>query len=566
MAFSGIRSVALILALALAAGPALAEPAPGAYLAARSAGVADDLAAAAQWYADALQSDPENTVLLDRNLTVLVGLGDFGAARPIADRLIAAGADNQLANMVLASVAATDGNWTGLLADIDAGRAVGPLVDGLTRAWALVGQGKMADALVAFDTVTATPGLRAFGLYHKALALAHTGDFESAAAIMSLPPQDGFQRTRRSVLAEVEVLSQLDRNTDAIALLDQAFGTAPEADIAALRARLEAGEAVPFTFIPDARSGLAEVYFSVAGTLLEEADPIIVLLYARVALALRPDHVESMLVVAEMLQRLGQFDLAGQAYALVPAESASFESAEIGRAEALRLAGNVDAAIEVLTQLARTYPERPAVHARLGDLLRRADRNEEARAAYTKAIDLLGPQSPGAWIVHYMRGVTEHELENWPAAEADLRRALDLNPEQPQVLNYLGYSLVERGEKLDEALDMIERAVAGDPQNGAIVDSLGWVYFRLGRYDEAVIQLEKAAALEPVDPVINDHLGDAYWAVGRTLEAQFQWHRALSFDPDEAEATRIRRKLDIGLDAVLAEEGASPAALADGGG
>ncbi len=138
------------------------------------------------------------------------------------------------------------------------------------------------------------------------------------------------------------------------------------------------------------------------------------------------------------------------------------------------------------------------------------------------------------------------------------------------MLNYLGYSLVEEQRKLDEALDMIERAVAASPDSGYIVDSLGWVYYRLGRYDEAVMQMERAVELEAVDPVINDHLGDVYWAVGRKREAQFQWQRALSFiaygqTDTEAEPDRIRRKLEVGLDAVLEEEGAPPLRVANDG-
>ncbi|MFT7147423.1 MAG: Flp pilus assembly protein TadD, partial [Yoonia sp.] len=150
----------------------------------------------------------------------------------------------------------------------------------------------------------------------------------------------------------------------------------------------------------------------------------------------------------------------------------------------------------------------------------------------------------------------------WSGAEADFRAALALRPDQPQVLNYLGYSLVERGEKMDEALAMIETAANALPDNGAIVDSLGWVYFQLGRYDEAVVHLEQAASLEPLDPVINDHLGDAFWAVGRETEAQFQWQRALSFDPEEDDAARIRDKLARGLDMVLIDEGAPPLRVA----
>jgi Flp pilus assembly protein TadD len=291
----------------------------------------------------------------------------------------------------------------------------------------------------------------------------------------------------------------------------------------------------------------------------------VVLTHAQIALAIAPELTDARLVAAEALDRLGQHEIAAATYAEVPADDPSFVSAELGRAESLRRAGRIDAAIEVLTALSRTHDTVAVVHARLGDMLRRSGDMAGANAAYGRALALYAPDDPALWLLHYTRGITSHQLDDWPAAEADFRRALELRPGHPQVLNYLGYSLVERGEKLDEALTMIEEAVAGEPENGAIVDSLGWVYFKLGRMEEAVVQLERAAALEPVDPVVNDHLGDAYWAVGRLREAEFQWKRALSFAPEDAEAERIRRKLDVGLDAVLAEEGAPPPGLADGG-
>ena len=163
------------------------------------------------------------------------------------------------------------------------------------------------------------------------------------------------------------------------------------------------------------------------------------------------------------------------------------------------------------------------------------------------------------WSLFYSRGICHERGGDFPAAEVDFRRALALNPDQPQVLNYLGYSLVDRGEKLPEALEMIERAVAAQPDQGYILDSLAWALFRLGRHDEALKPMEQASLLEPVDPVVTDHLGDVYWMVGRTLEAQFQWRRALSFDPAEKDAQRIRRKLEVGLDVVMAEEAAAAA-------
>lgn len=562
--FRGLGSV--MLAVWLAGAPAVqADVAVGTYLAARAASMAGDLPAAAEWLDRAIADDPDNGYLIENGLMAHVGLGNMTRARMLADDARDLGLELQIINMVEAAQAARTDDWAGLLAELDAGRGVGPLVDGLTRAWAQLGTGAMTEALAAFDSVIERPGLQAFGLYHKGLALAAVGDFEGADAIFSLPPEEGFQRTRRSVLAHVAVLSQLDRNLDAVALLDAVFGDAPEPTIAGLRSRLTAGEPIPYDFVNTPQEGLAEVYLSVAASLLGEIQDNVVLTHAQIALEIDPTLTDARLVVAEALDRLGQFEIAAATYAAVPAEDPSFIAAELGRADSLRRSGKIEAAVEVLTQLSRTHPGLSVVQARLGDMLRRSGDMEEANAAYSRALDLYAPDDPALWLLHYTRGITAHQMDEWPAAEADFRRALELRPGHPQVLNYLGYSLVERGEKLDEALAMIEEAVAGEPQNGAIVDSLGWVYFKLGRLEEAVVQLERAAALEPVDPVVNDHLGDAYWAVGRTREAQFQWMRALSFDPDEVEAERIRRKLEIGLDAVLAEEGAAALGLADGG-
>jgi len=197
-------------------------------------------------------------------------------------------------------------------------------------------------------------------------------------------------------------------------------------------------------------------------------------------------------------------------------------------------------------------------------MLRNNDRFDEAEIAYTAAIDLRGDSSPEDWVLYFYRGISHEQSKDWDAAEADFRKSLELNPTQPQVLNYLGYGLIDRGEKLDEALGMIEKAVAGDPQQGYIIDSLAWAFFKLGRYEEALEPMERASLLEPVDPVVTDHLGDVYWMVGRKLEAQFQWRRALSFEPTEKDAARIQRKLEVGLDVVMADEAAGAEAAGNG--
>jgi tetratricopeptide (TPR) repeat protein len=424
----------------------------------------------------------------------------------------------------------------------------------------------MGAALAAFDAVAATPGLRPFGLYHKALALAAAGDFEGAEAILSLPPGEGMQATRRAIVARAQVLSQLGRGAEAAALIEASFPGGADPGLAALRDRLLAGQAVPFSFVSGPRAGLAEAYLSVAAAIASDTDPATALFHGRIARVLDPGNTDATLFVAQILERMDQGALAAAAYAEVAPDDPSFYLAEIGRAEVMRRTGDLDGAVAVLESVAASFPELALVQAKLGDVLRIAGRDAEAVAAYGRALPLFAADDPQLWIVRFARGRVLHRMGDWPGAEADFRAALALRPGQAQVLNYYGYSLVERRERLDEALAMIEEAVRAEPQNGAIVDSLGWALFRLGRHEEAVVHMEQAAALEPSDPVVNDHLGDVFWAVGRKREAAFQWRRALSFGPDEAEAQRIRRKLEIGLDAVLAEEGAPPLVATGSGG
>jgi len=556
----GLTGWLALAALALPLPVAAQEGAPdaGAYLAARAAGQAGDFTAAATYFTRALRDDPANPVLLENAMAAWLGLGQTSTAVDLARLMQDAGYQSQIAAMLAMVGAAQEGDWSAVLSAPSQGLTVGPLIDALALAWAHAGNGDMNMALAAFDAVIATRGMMAFGLYHKALALAAAGDFEGADQILSLSPEEGMQRTRRAVLAHAQVLSQLSRNADAVALIDASFPGALDPALAQLRLRLAAGEPLPWTFVQDAGQGLSEVYYGVGITLRGEVDDASVLFHARAAQALNPDHTDAQLLVAQMLDRLEQYDLAQAAYAAVPPEDPSHVIAELGRAESLRRAGSPEVAIEVLGTLARAYPELAAVQTTLGDMQRRLRRDAEANAAYSRALELYPAGDPALVHVHYVRGITYFRLDDWPAAEADFRAALAINPDRPDVLNFLGYSLVERGERLEEALAMIETAVRAEPQNGAIVDSLGWALFRLGRHAEAVPHMERASALLPTDPVINDHLGDVYWAVGRLREAQFQWSRALSFAPEDPEAARIRRKIEVGLDAVLAEEGAPP--------
>ncbi len=574
-------TLALAAFLTLAAGPLRAEPdgVSGPYLSGRMAMSHFDYRAATDAFTRALLADPSNPQFLENAVIARIGIGDIDRALPMATELDRLGVVSQAAAMLKIGGFAREEKYDEALAAFDKGLSAGRLVDGLDRAWALVGAGRMGDATATLDKLAGVDGLKPFAAYHKALALASAGDFEGAAAIFASGDAGPLGAARRGIVAQAQVLGQLDRQKDALELLDRAFGADPDPQIARLRDDLTAGHPVAFTVVRGAQDGMAEVYFNLSAAMVTETPEPYALAYARLATWIRPDHVDAILLTAQILGAQKQYDLATEAYNAVPREDPAYYVAELGRAAELILGGRTDAAIEALTQLAKSFPDLPRVWISLGDALRRVERYGEAARAYDKAIALFPGESPNQWPVYYARGIANEREAQWPAAEADFRKALALSPGEPQVLNYLGYSFVEKGENLDEALAMIERAAKAQPDSGYIVDSLGWVLYRLGRYDEALGHMEKAVALMPVDSVVNDHLGDVYWAVGRRLEAEFQWRRALSFAPEagavadgqtEAEvakaAARIRRKLAVGLDAVLKEEGAPPLSVSANGG
>ena len=561
-------AVAMTFSVSVGAPQAFAQSVSGAYLAGRQATSQNDFSNASTYFVKALARDRTNPELMEGAVSSLLALGEIQKAVPIAKAIEQLELRSQTASMVLIADLVMNKNFDGVIARADDNGGIGPLVDTLVSAWAKLGQGKAAAAFEEFDVVAEQPGMSGFATYHKAVAFAVVGDFEGANNLFSSSNADGASATRRGAMARAEVLSQLDRNADAVQSLRLAFGDATDPELDALLEALEAGTMVPFTHATSASDGIAEVFYSLAGALRGEADADYTLLYARLAYSLRTDHIDALLLSAELLEELGQFDLAIDAYKKVPRTDTASHAAELGRAAALRSSGKPDAAIEVLAQIARRFPGMAIVHSTLGDALRNQDEFVDAVASYDRALELVPEGSRGRWFIHYARAIAHERLDNWEQAEADFRAALDLSPDHPQVLNYLGYSMVEKQINLAEALDMIERAVAARPDSGFIVDSLGWVLYRLGRYDEAVAHMERAVELMAVDPVVNDHLGDVYWAVGRKREAEFQWSRALSFvDPTEfdgeADPDRMRRKLEIGLDAVLLEEGAEPLKVAN---
>ncbi|WP_138422007.1 tetratricopeptide repeat protein [Maritimibacter alexandrii] len=564
--FQTARTLGVASFLALTALPISAQSTDGftgAYLAARSADANADFEALVEYGTRALAERPDNAGIMEGLLVAHLGLGQIDQAVPVARRLVEMSEGNELGQIVLLGDAMGREDWAAVEDTMNSGFSVGGLMDPLILAWTAIGDGRMSRALEIFEELSQDDVAKQVSAFQKAQALAYVGDYEGAAAILSGEAGVELALNRSGVIAYAQILSQLERNNDAIALLDAQLPNTGDEEIAMLRAELESGATVEFDSVKSPKDGLSALFYNVAEVLANDASPSLVLIYARLSQFLDPENVSATLLCAAVFEDMQNHELAVQTYNQIAPDSRAYVQAMMGKASALRRSDQADAGIETLTTLADRYPDLAPVHVALGDAYRYEEAWPEAIAAYDRAISLYPEEVAAQWAVYFARGIVNERGGRWEDAERDFRKALELEPDQPSVLNYLGYSLVEKRENLDEALGMIEKAVDQRPNEGYIVDSLGWVYYRLGRYDEAVPQMEKAVSLMPVDPVVNDHLGDVYWAVGRTREAEFQWSRALSFITDETnleevKPDRIRRKLEVGLDKVLEEEGGDP--------
>ncbi|MEO0342862.1 MAG: tetratricopeptide repeat protein [Pseudomonadota bacterium] len=551
------------LILSLLAGLASANGWSGNYLSARHAGNMDDYAAAANYYNRTLSFDTENVQLQEDAVLAFVMSGDFEAALDwVSPTQFRAGLP-QMSRLVTLSDTIRSGFWRDaedyLIQDED---QMSPIMTSLLRGWVLFGAGDLEQALVEFDGL-GEAGLGVLGQYHSALAIAASGDLPLAIKIMDGGDQNPIHLDRTSIEAHARMLAQSGNPERAIEIIERVDPTGSDLRLAALQRDLVDGKQVEFDLVQTAQDGTAEVFRTLAAFLSSEDNTDASLIYARFSEFLKPGQADIQLMIGEILRQTQTYDLASKALAAVAADDPLFPLAEMTRAEVLADSGQIDVSITVLEVLGRQRPELADIPIAMGDILRMEERFAEAEGFYTSALEKLSDDTNDVWRIHYARGISRERTDQWDLAETDFRKALDLQPNQPFVQNYLGYSLVEQKRNLDEALEMIRSAVEQLPQDGYITDSLGWALYRLGRYDEAVEPMERAAELVATDPIINDHLGDVYWMVGRQREARFQWRRALSFEPEEQEVPKIKRKLEIGLNAFLDEQSSQETALTE---
>ena len=526
----------------------------GSYLSAIHAERNNDFSSASKFYSLSLENDAYNVLLLNGAVRSSIKNGNFSDALFFSKRLIKLKEEAPITSLLMLTTAIKNGEFNKAQLLLNEPNQFNIYLKAILTGWLEIGAGNIGKGLNYFKESENAKKLGSISRNHLALALAMVGDFEKADAILSNFTNGSNLIDRESVIAHAQIMAQIGKNLEAVELLDRFLIGNDDLEISKLRRLIDAGAPVKYDYITNSKQGAALALYTVASAINNEKDYALSLIYSRLVHHIDNKNIENILLISENLLNLEQYKLTIENYNNVPNNHIKFKNAEIGRANALFFQGEEEGSIEVLIALVRDNPKDIELHTTLGNSLRRSEKFLEASIIYDEAILLIENKGLKSWFEYYAKGICNERLGNWELAEVDFRKALAIEPNQPSLLNYFGYSLVEKGIHLEEALDLIKRAVRGQPNDGYITDSLGWALYRLEKYSEAVIHMERATELMPLDPIINDHLGDVYWAVDRHTEAEFQWRRALSFDPEEKDAKRINKKLNIGLDAVLISE------------
>jgi tetratricopeptide (TPR) repeat protein len=532
----------------------------GSYLAARHASVERDASSAATFYRSALRTDPKNNELLDRAFISSLADGDIDEAVKLADRILTMDKSNRVARLVVGVRDLKQKKYAAAQQNINQSIR-GPITDlvaTLLSGWASYGAGDTKSAIANIDKLTGPEWYPIFKDLHAGMILELANKEKDAGA--------RFERAYKlddSMLRIAEAYARwLSRNKDSAAAkgvyeaFDKKLARHPLV-LEGLR-ETKAGKRLP-PLVDSPQSGAAEALYGIGATLTRRGGEDLALVYLQLALYLAPNHPLALLSLADLYESVKKPQMAIRIYERVPANSPLKRNAQIQLATNLDAAERSDEAIKILKTVATEDPKDLEAIMALGNIERGRKKFADCAETYSLGIDALPPNNDKAnSVYYYYRGICEERSKQWSKAEADMRKALELQPEQPHVLNYLGYSWIDQGINLDEGMKMIKRAVEQRPDDGYIVDSLGWAYFRIGNYEDAVKNLERAIDLKPEDPTINDHLGDAYWRIGRTLEAKFQWAHARDLKPEPEELPKIEAKLENGL-----PEDTSSAASAD---
>lgn len=542
----------------------------GAYLAGRSARQLRDTEAAAHYFYRAFQLSPEDELLRANALLLLMSDGRMEDAFPLAPDVIDDNPKNGFANIAIAIQAVKQERHSDVVTmveDAPAG-AYNTIIGAMLRAWAYQGTGDSNAALASLSELKGSTVFEFLRDYHSGLVAHQAGRIDEARAYFGDALAVNTSMASRAALAFAASLAGQGDVAKANAMINTGLEREPQSPLllAARKSLAENGRiTMPIATVTD---GYAEAFFMV-GTILASdrprgQQPELASVYLNVSRYLKPSFADAQMMQAAVMELTDRWDRALVLYDTISPSSPYVRRAQIRKANALNNLDRDEEAIALLRELSAADPEDRNTMASLGSLLRGKERYAEAATVYARVVALIETPVESDWRIYYQLGVSEERAGKWQEAEAHFLKALELNPEQPLVLNYLGYSWIEKGLNLDRALEMVQRAVDQRPDDGYIIDSLGWAYYQLGKYDLAVKHLERSVAFAATDPTVNDHLGDAYWKSGRKIEAGFQWNHALTFKPEERFLAKIERKIEVGLDIADVEEKASKASAKNG--
>ena len=520
----------------------------GSYLAGRSAIKLRDNDLASDYLSAALKSDAGNSLLIERIFLLKLSEGKLGEAEEYATRVLSFNSQQRMARIVLGLRDFRSRRYAEARKNFQqaAYTPVGELTSSLLIAWAYAGEGELNLALKALDRLDTNESFANFKALHSGLISDYLGNSIRAEASYRKAYEDAGT-SLRVVQSYGNFLERNGRPAEAQKIY-QAFidgGDDNPLVTAALAASKKGVKPPPFISTPGA--GAAEALFSLATSMTDEQSIDVALLYSRLALSFDADRPVMLTLLGDTYEDMQQYERAIEAYAQVPESSPLRANSDMEIAVSLQRLEKKDDALAKLKTLINRDPSNYDAIVTMGNLYRNNEDYANAAGAYDRAIALLTAPAQANWRVFYYNGIAHERLKQWDRAEKSFRRALELSPEEPMVLNYLGYSMIEKKINLTEAMDMVKKAVELRPNDGYIIDSLGWAFFQLGDYEQAVTNVERAVELLPADPIIAEHLGDAYWRVGRKLEAKFQWQHAKDNKPEPDDLKRIEGKLRDGL-------------------
>ncbi len=540
--------------------------ASGSYLAARHAGQQRDAAAAAAYYRAALKRDPSNGELLDRAFLSSLVDGDVDEAVKFAERVAQADKSDRVARLVLGVNSLKRKQYVSARRDL-AQSIRGPITDltaTLLSAWGNLGVNDSKGAIAAIDHLAGPEWYAIFKDLHAGLIYDVAGNQKEAGKRLERAYK--LDSTALRVVQAYGSWVSRNRSPKEAQTVFETFEKALPRHPLVVEAmdKLKAGEKLP-PLVANVQAGAAEALYGLGASLGRRGGEDLGLVYLQLSLFLSPNHPLALLSLADLYEALKKPELAIKIYDRVPTNSPLHRNAAIQMAANLDSLDRADEAQKHLEALIKQNPDDLETVMALGNVLRGHKKFAECANVYSKGASAIQKPEKSNWVVFYFRGICYERSKQWAKAEADLTKALELFPDQPHVLNYLGYSWIDQGIKLDEGMEMIKKAVQQRPDDGYIVDSLGWAYYRVGNYEEATKQLERAIELKPEDPTINDHLGDAYWRVGRVLEARFQWAHARDLKPDAEDLPKIEEKLKEGLPDETSSQAKAGKKSGDGG-